>query len=47
MDSEKGRRQGARIMRREGYLAYAAVTKDEAQRSIRPFSEYVIFDRIR
>ena len=39
---QKGRRQGARIMRKEAYLAYAAVTKDEAQRSIRPFYEVVI-----
>ncbi|HNS57024.1 MAG TPA: hypothetical protein PKO34_08215 [Smithellaceae bacterium] len=29
-------------MRNEAYLAYAAVTKDEAQRSIRPFYDAVI-----
>jgi len=28
-------------MRREAYFAYAAVAKDEAQRSIRPFYEAV------
>jgi len=28
-------------MRNEAYLAYAAVTRDEAQRSIRPFYDAV------
>ena len=28
-----------RILRNETYLVYAAVTKDEAQRSIRPYYE--------
>ena len=41
MTSLKGRRQGARITRNEAYLTYAAVTRDEAQRSIRPFYEVV------
>ncbi|MEQ8163841.1 MAG: hypothetical protein ABRQ34_09980 [Smithellaceae bacterium] len=34
-------------MRNEAYLAYAAVTKNEAQRSIRPFYEPVILHRHR
>ena len=38
---KKIRRQGAQIMRNAAYLPYAAVTKDEAQRSIRTFYEVV------
>ncbi len=38
---KKLRRQGARIMRNEAYLAYAAMTNDEVQRSIRTFYEAV------
>jgi len=32
-------------MRNETYLTYAAVTKDEAQRSIRPFYDAVITEQ--
>ena len=39
--SQKGRRQGVQILRNEAYLAYTAMTKDEAQCSIRPFCEAV------
>jgi hypothetical protein len=38
---KKIRRQGALIMRNEAYLAYAAMTKDAAQRGIRAFYEAV------
>ena len=38
---KKLRRQGARIMRNEAYSAYAAMTNDEVQRSIRTFYEAV------
>jgi len=34
-------------MRKEAYLAYAAVTKDKAQRSIRPFYVAVKYKRRR
>jgi hypothetical protein len=39
---KKVRRQGAQILRNEAYLAYAAMTKDVAQRSIRTFYVVVI-----
>jgi hypothetical protein len=39
---KKRRRQGAQILKNEAYLSYAAMTKDEAQRSIRTFYEAVM-----
>jgi hypothetical protein len=44
---KKRRRQGARILRNEEYLAYAAMTNDEAQRTIRTFYEVVNDECIR
>ena len=41
---KKLRRQGAQIIRNEAYLAYAAMTNDEVQRSIRTFYEAVSLD---
>jgi hypothetical protein len=36
------RRQGAQILKDEAYMAYAAMTKDAAQRSIRTFYAVVM-----